>query len=250
MDITWEQAQVNHARARALLDAAKVAPGDLVILPEMFDTGFSFNTPVTADTHARTLAFLRDAARRTGAVVQGGRTSPGSSRCHNVMSVLSPDSVDPVVEYAKIHLFGREADHLAPGHDVVTYPWPTSGLTITPAICYDLRFPEVFRAGLRAGAHAIALGACWPNVRKEHWRALSIARAIENQSFVFACNRVGRDPDSPAGPGLRYDGGSLILGPRGEIIAEAGADETVLSAEINPALVHEWRAAFPAWREA
>ncbi len=249
MDIAWENPPANHARAKSLIAAARVSAGDLVLLPEMFDTGFSFNTSATADTHGHTLSFMQSLAADFGVAVQGGRTRPtaagAASVFHNVVSVFAPSAATPQCEYAKQHLFGREGEHIAPGRACVTYPW--AGLTIAPAICYDLRFPEVFRDGLKAGADAFAVCACWPNVRKEHWRALLIARAIENQAFVFACNRVGRDPESAGG--LAYDGGAMVIGPKGEILAEASATEGVLSAEVEVARVREWRGVFPAWRE-
>lgn len=246
MDIAWENPPANHARARSLIEAARVSAGDLVLLPEMFDTGFSFNTSVTADTHEHTLSFMQSLATEHAVFVHGGRTRPTSpTTFHNVVSIFAPSAAIPLCEYSKQHLFGREGVYIAPGHDAATYPW--AGLTIAPAICYDLRFPEVFREGLKAGADAFSVCACWPNVRKEHWRALLIARAIENQAFVFACNRVGRDPESAGG--LAYDGGSMVVGPKGEILAEAGPAECVLSAEVEIGRVREWRGVFPAWRE-
>lgn len=116
-------------------------------------------------------------------------------------------------------------------------------LMVCPAICYDLRFPELFRAGLALGAQAYALGANWPAERAHHWRALIIARAIENQAFVFAVNRVGCDP------ALEYAGGSLIVSPMGDVLAEGDDTVRVISAEISPGEVHAWREKFPAWRD-
>jgi predicted amidohydrolase len=123
-----------------------------------------------------------------------------------------------------------------------------------PATCYDLRFPELFRDGLRAGAEVIALGACWPSVRHAHWRALLIARAIENQCFVLGVNRVGDDPAQiGAGvgqvAGLRYLGGSLVVSPMGDVLGELGADEGVLSVEIHAQSVRDWRSKFRAWKD-
>jgi predicted amidohydrolase len=88
-----------------------------------------------------------------------------------------------------------------------------------------------------------AIGACWPDSRHAHWRALLIARAIENQAFVLGVNRTGKDP------ALSYAGGSIAVGPRGEVIAELGAEERVLSVEIQPSALREWRSKFPAWKD-
>jgi omega-amidase len=248
LDIAWEAPERNCTRVMDLLSGTRPQPGDLVLLPEMFDTGFSVNIPRTAD-NGQTLAFLQSLVSKFAVLVQGGRTVLTASGPQNVMTILGPSTEHPA-EYAKVHPFGKEVGIMVPGCDVVLYDWPGAGLRIAPAICYDLRFPELFRAALSRGAQAYAIGACWPAIRHNHWRALLCARAIENQAFVFACNRVGCDPPPPAGPGLTYAGGSLVIGPRGEILGELASAEGVLSVEIDPSLLHRWRAEFPAWREA
>jgi predicted amidohydrolase len=116
-------------------------------------------------------------------------------------------------------------------------------LKVCPAICYDLRFPELFRRGLLMGAEVFAIGSNWPANREFHRRALSIARAIENQAFVLSVNRTGRDP------GLEYPGGTLAISPRGEVLGELGSEEGVMSVEIDPGDVRRWRSVFPAWRD-
>jgi predicted amidohydrolase len=243
LDIAWEDPGRNHDRVTKLLEGAGVRRGDLVVLPEMFDTGFSLNIERTADTGA-TLAFLKGLAERLGICVQGGRTVriDGSARATNRAPVLGADG-RLLVEYTKIHpfSFGHEPERFDGGTQVMTYPW--GGLTVCPAICYDLRFPELFRTGLLQGAEAYALGANWPDARQAHWRALIIARAIENQAFVLGVNRTGRDPT------LNYVGGSIAVGPRGEVLAELGAEEGVLSVDVEPREVRTWREKFPAWKD-
>lgn len=248
IDPRWEDKAANFERVKSLLGGARVERGDLVLLPEMFDTGFSMNTAVTADTDGRTLAFLTDLARGLGAYVQGGRTvrSGEDGLALNAMVIAGPDGT-VVDEYHKIHPFslGREHESFAGGKRVFTYRWGQEGsaLSVCPAICYDLRFPELFRAGLSQGAHMYALGACWPESRQAHWRALLIARAIENQAFVLGVNRTGSDPT------LKYTGGSIAVGPRGDILGELDNREGVLSVEIDPREVHSWREKFPAWKD-
>lgn len=274
-DIRWEDAEANFDAVRRLLDrGGAVRPGDLVVLPEMFDSGFSLNTERTADTHGRTLEFLRRLARDTGTVVQGGRTvlqpalhpappphstsqppshpdpSPdlGAVRmATNRAPVFSPDG-ELLTEYRKIHPFGfgREHERFVGGHEVLTYDWvgpDGRGLTVCPAICYDLRFPELFRRGVRLGAELFALGANWPEARQMHWRTLLIARAIENQAYVLGVNRVGRDPF------LRYAGGSIAVDPYGTIVGELADEEAVLSVDINPDAPASWREKFSAVRD-
>ncbi len=252
-DITWEDAPANHEQVRALLDKADVQAGDLVLLPEMFDTGFSFNIENTNDKSGRTLTFLLELADDLGVIVQGGRTIAPCHRCaaKNVMTAVAPGQ-RVLAEYAKQHLFtlGGEPAKFESGHSVETYSWHGANLRVMPAVCYDLRFAELFAAGLKSGAQLIALGACWPSVRAHHWRALLIARAIENQAYVLGVNRTGDDPTKPDGsPGSHYAGGSLIISPTGEILAEASDKACVLSAPVDASAVHAWRERFPAWRE-
>jgi predicted amidohydrolase len=247
-DITWEDRAANHDKVERLLGKADVQQGDLVVLPEMFDSGFSLNTERTADKEGATLKFLVRLAEDFGVTIHGARTVHDCHCTHaeNRAPVISPAG-DVIAEYAKIHPFsyGREGEKFTGGRDVMTYTWKAgeTSLTVCPAICYDLRFPELFRLGLLKGAEAIAIGANWPEARQAHWRALLVARAIENQSFVFGVNRTGRDPN------LAYIGGSIALGPKGELLGELGAEEKVLTVEVDPREVRAWREKFPAWRD-
>lgn len=281
-DIAWEDAATNREKVAQLLDRAEVAPGDFVLLPEMFDTGFSMNTKATADK-GDTLTFLGELAAEFQVTVQGGRTI---HECHcakasNVMSIVAPAANadhaahGPHVaayrlldQYAKIHPFSLGMEHTAfeGGSRVFMYDWigasangssPSGNtadaesprLKVCPAICYDLRFPELFRQGLTLGAEAYALGACWPKTRQHHWRALLIARAIENQAFMLGVNRIGTDPNGAFGGGLEYAGGSIVVAPTGDILGELGAEEAVLSVEIDSGAVKRWREKFPAWKD-
>jgi predicted amidohydrolase len=262
LDIAWEQPRVNHQRVRRLLSAAGPSPGDCVLLPEMFDTGFSMNTGATAD-RGGTLAFLHDLAAEMQVTVQGGRTIAGVSgaKARNVMTIVAAGSRAGTTqesrvldEYTKVHPFSLGQEHVAfeGGSRVTTYEWAGgtgTSLRVCPAICYDLRFPELFRIGLDQGAQGYALGACWPKARQHHWRALLIARAIENQACVMGVNRVGTDPNGAFGGGLEYVGGSIVVGPTGEVLGELGAEEGVLSVEIDPGAVKRWREKFPAWKD-
>jgi omega-amidase len=252
LDITWENPVVNRDRVAQLLDHADVRRGDFVLLPEMFDTGFSFAIDKTNDKRGETLQFLLDLADDLGVTLQGGRTVAACHRCaaKNIASVVAPGQ-KLLCEYAKMHLFspGGEQEHFEPGRDVVTYTW-NDDLRVQPAICYDLRFPELFRAGAKQGAEVIAIGACWLSTRHAHWRALAVARAIENQAFVLAVNRVGNDPPKADGsPGARYLGGSIAVSPIGEVLGELDDREGVLSVAVDPRVVRAWREKFPALRD-
>jgi len=245
----WEDAPANFSLIRGMLDGTAVNPGDLVVLPELFDSGFSLNTDRTTDRDGRTLDFLRELARETRATIHGSRTvlTDGATHATNRASIAFPDG--SFAEYAKIHpfTFGREPERFEGGDSVTTYEWPCDGgrsLKVCPAVCYDLRFPELFRAGLSKGAEVFVLGANWPEARHEHWRTLLRARAIENQAFVLGVNRAGKDPH------LGYKGGSAAIGPEGETIGELGEEPGVLSVEIDPGTLTRWREMFPAWRDA
>lgn len=249
LDIAWESRAVNFGSVRRLLAESPPGSGDLVLLPEMFDSGFSFNLETTADRRDETLHFLRCLAADLRAFVLAGRTILGpDGRGRNRATALGPDGA-VLAEYDKIHpfSFGKENDRFSGGDRVVTFPWQdangTTGLRVCPAVCYDLRFPELFRRGLSEGAEAFAIIANWPAPRAAHFRALTIARAMENQAYAFFANRVGRDPNA------EYAGASLVVAPTGDVVAEGDDRERVVSAEVDPAAVHAWRSAFPAWRD-
>lgn len=250
LDIRWEDAEANLARVDRLLTAADVMPGDLIVLPELFHCGFSLRVDAIADGRGAVLRWAAALAADLRCTVQAGRAVKDCdcAKATNHMTVLGPpftgDEATLLADYAKIHPFsyGREGEAYQGGHAVVTYEWAGADdrLRVCPAVCYDLRFPELFRAGLAQGAEAYALGANWPDARMGHWRALAIARAIENQAFVLAVNRTGPDPH------LNYVGGSLVVDPTGAVLGEAGADETVLTVDLDPAAARRWRAEFPA----
>lgn len=249
MNIEWENRDANHRLVESMLDTADVREGDLVVLPELFDSGFSLNTALTKDKDGATLRFLLDLADDLGVMIHGSRTvlSCDCNKATNRATIVAPGE-RVVLEYSKIHPFsyGREGEAFMGGDTVDTYEW-TSGeesLRVCPAVCYDLRFPELFRKGLSLGAEAFVLGANWPDARQAHWRALTVARAIENQAFVLAVNRTGPDPH------LNYIGGSIALDPKGDVIGELTDEEAVLTVDLDAAHLRAWRDQFPAWRDA
>jgi predicted amidohydrolase len=144
-----------------------------------------------------------------------------------------------MISYTKLHPFslGGEKQHYLPGRQVVTFAW--QGFTVAPFVCYDLRFPEIFRAAARQGATLFTVIANWPISRAEHWITLLRARAIENQAYVLGVNRVGRDPNT------RYGGRSILVDPSGIVRADAGDAATLLRFEIDANLVAQTREKFP-----
>jgi omega-amidase len=146
-----------------------------------------------------------------------------------------------LARYAKMHLFSfaGEPMHYTAGEAPSVFGCQEA--VVAPAICYDLRFPELFRYAVDHQAQILALIACWPAPREEHWLTLLRARAIENQCFVAAVNRCGRDPS-----GLAYSGRSQIIDPRGIVLIDAGNEEGVIQTEIDLEAQARYRREFPA----
>lgn len=264
-DIAWEDPAANATRVAELLAANKPQPGGLVILPEMFATGYSMDVskiaePINPDQpdapNALATACLQSIATQYQVTVIGGVVSQQSDGMgRNDALVVGPDG-RPLTRYTKMNpmtLCG-EAEHYVRGDEIVTFDWPNPNATetrapgamrVAPFICYDLRFPELFRvASLERGAELMVVIASFPTVRHEHWRPLLIARAIENQAYVVGVNRCGTDPN------LSYAGGSVVIDPLGAVIAEAGADDCALQADIDPKAPDRFRQKLPALKDA
>ncbi len=241
LDIAWEDKTESHRRAAALLDQARPPQGSLVVLPEMFSTGFSMNVDATAEGEERpSERFLVDSARRLAACTLGGvvtRWRPGVL-AENQAVAFAPDGSE-LARYTKIHPFSftGEDRRFARGREVVTFLW--GGCTVAPFVCYDLRFPEVFRVAALRGATVLVVIANWPAPRESHWLALLGARAIENQAYVVGVNRCGRDPQ------VAYSGRSRIVDPRGRVLAEAGEEAGTIDADLDLDAVLAYRREFP-----
>ncbi len=240
-DIAWEDKPANFARIDRLLGGAGIEAGSLVVLPEMFSTGFSMNVGAIAEGQAKPAeAYLQSVARRYGVHMLGGVVNVGDDGWgRNQAVVYAPDGAE-ICRYDKIHPFtlGGESAHYAAGGRIEMFDW--GGMKVCPLICYDLRFPEVFRAAVRMGAQAFVVIANWPNRRENHWTTLLAARAIENQAYVIGVNRSGTDPSHV------YSGRSMIIDPHGAILADGGNDEGIIDAELRREIVTKWRDEFPA----
>jgi omega-amidase len=239
-DIQWENKKANFAKVRSMLEANRPEPESLVLLPEMFAAGFSMNIGAVAEpAGAETEQFLSRAARDFNIFIMGGVIGTADAcRGRNEAVVFSPKS-ELLLRYCKVQPFslGGESENYQAGEKVVVSAW--RGFNVAPFICYDLRFPELFRAAVRDGANLITVIANWPVARIDHWVALLRARAIENQAYVAGVNRCGTDPK------LTYTGHSMIVHPSGRILAEAGEKETLMHAEIDPQEVASYRAELP-----
>jgi predicted amidohydrolase len=239
LDIVWENKPANFERVKALLQATRPERGSLVLLPEMFATGFSMNVKAIREkAGGKTEKFVSGLAREFEIYVTAGMVEAKSERGYNQSVTFSPEGV-AVARYNKIQTFtpGGETANYEAGSAVATWEW--NGLKVAPFVCYDLRFPEHFRTAARMGAEVITVIANWPVARIQHWVTLLQARAIENQCFVAGVNRSGTDPK------LTYNGRSLIVNPKGEILSDAGNGESVISAELDVKLLRTYREDFP-----
>ena len=229
LDIAWEIKSVNFDKVRRLLREAAPEADSLVVLPEMFATGFSMNTAAMAEPYGgETELFLASMAKEFGVWVVAGAAMFGrDGQARNKALVFSPAG-DLVAFYAKMRPFtpGGESKHYAAGERPAVFDW--QGWKIAPFVCYDLRFPEIFREATAAHQpHLFTVIANWPVKRIHHWVRLLQARAIENQACVVGVNRVGRDPQHV------YSGRSVIVDYHGEILVDAGDGEGCISSPLD-----------------
>lgn len=229
----------NASRAFAFLRTAVESKASLCVLPEMWSTGFSYDS---LRTLAGSTPALLDDLRRFAAdhrVVLAGSLPERSGRAvYNTLHVI--DATGAITgKYRKTHLFSPSGEtlHFRRGTDASAVP--TSAGTIGPLICYDIRFPELSRKYVAQGATLFCIPAQWPSVRQAHWDLLTVARAVENQLFVVAANAVGWSGE------FRYAGGSVIVSPWGERLARGGEEEDVVIATIDHEKVQEARRRIP-----
>ncbi len=217
---------VNLHKAVAGLDRVHAAGARLAVLPEMWSTGYDYKrlSQLASET-PRVLAAICSVAARHQMVVIGSLPEKAGDRIYNTAYVVDCGQV--VASYRKLHLFSTmgEDRFLTAGDSLKVVPTSVGRLGV--AICYDLRFPELFRKLALEGAEMLCLPAEWPNPRQDHWRTLLRARAIENQLFVAAANCCGIQGN------LDFFGMSLLISARGEVMAEAGKTETELVATFD-----------------
>lgn len=245
MDIAFGDPATNLARVRQMADAAVRRGSDILLLPELWSTGYDlanaadYATPLDDGIFAE-LGLLADAR---GLYLLGSNLALDDAGGYRNTAVLFAPGGEQLGLYSKIHLFRLMAEdqYLTAGDQtsLVALPWGKAGL----AICYDLRFPELFRQYALAGANMIFLPAEWPHPRLAHWRTLLRARAIENQLFMIACNRVGNAGESD------FFGHSCIIDPWGEIVIEAGEGEMLVTAVIDTDDVSRARRKIPVFSD-
>lgn len=243
-----EDESVEARRRRVAAMVREQAGADLVVLPELWTTGaFAYEEfgreaePLEGPTYEAMAKAASDAGvwLHAGSVPERDPDGP----LYNTSLVFSP-SGDLAAAYRKIHRFGfdkGEAVLMGAGTELVTVRLP--GTTLGLSTCYDLRFPELFRGLVDAGAETLVVAAGWPERRRSHWTLLAQARAVENQSFVLACATAGTHA------GVPQSGHSIVVDPWGEVLAQAGAGEEVLTVEFDPGKVATTREQFPALKD-
>jgi len=242
-DVVWEDAPATHRRLAPMIANAAAAGARLVVLTEMFSTGFSMATDRIAEPFdGPSSQFLVERARAhdvwmCGSVPERSPEGVAEPRPANVLVLAAPDGT--MHRYAKLHPFSYAGEHEQYRAGDRTLTVDIEGVRVSFFVCYDLRFADVFWA-LARDTDCYVVPANWPEPRRDHWRALLVARAIENQAYVVGVNRVG------GGGRLRYSGDTLLVSPWGEILGDgAGGEEQVLLADVDPAVVASTRERYP-----
>jgi omega-amidase len=241
-ELVWENPEANLRRFKERIEQVP-ADVDLIVLPEMFTTGFSMAPARLAQRmDGPAVSWMKDRSRKTRAHITGSLIIEEEGRFYNRLIWVTPD--DAVYRYDKKHLFryAGEEEVYTPGdrHLLVT----CRGWKIRPFICYDLRFP-IWTRNLDNVYDAAIFVANWPERRAPHWNALLKARAIENQCYVAGVNRVGVD-----GNGHRYRGDTCIIDPVGRLVGGASHTEAVVTDIFSAEGLMDYRKEFPAWMDA
>jgi omega-amidase len=241
-DIIWENKLRNLEKLGELISAIPHG-SDVIILPEMFSTGFSMN-PADLEEKPQSVTFdwMRDIAAKINSGICGSYIVSVNKNFYNRWIFVSPDG--EVWKYDKRHLFsiGGEESLFTRGEERIVFKF--RGIRICPNVCYDLRFPVWSRN--RNDYDLLINSSNWPESRRDVWTTLLKARSLENQCYVAGVNRIGTD-----GTGIKYCGDSVILGPKGEIIAEGRQnEESIVSGEISIDELSDFREKFPVMNDA
>lgn len=227
---------------RVLAQISQIDGADLVVLPELWHVGyFAFDrySDEATDLDGPLLRSLADAARRKQTTLHIGSVLEAGDRIYNTSVVFGPDGIE-LARYRKIHVFGyrsKERQLVGAGDRLQTFS--LGGAQVGMAICYDLRFPEIFRA-MADQVALYVVPATWPTARVDHWSTLLRARAIEDQAFVIGCNTAGTNGDVALG------GNSMVVDPGGAVVAAAGFEPQRLDAVVDLDHVAAVRSDFPA----
>ena len=224
MDIKWENKELNKKSCLRFFERAAKEKVDLLVFPEMTLTGFTMNVETYGDRNSETLDWFSDKSKVYSINTIFGYTTYKNKVGENKLSIVSNKGIE-LGNYTKIHPFssGLETRYYKGGNTIFNVN--ILGFTISTFICYDLRFPEVFQIASKK-ADLIIVIANWPEVRRDQWITLLKARAIENQCYIAAVNRVGCEKT------INYSGDSMIIDPIGNVLASKHMIETLITYDI------------------
>ena len=238
----WEEKQANLAMLERKIDSI-TEPTDLIILPEMFTTGFTMRAQDLAENmEGPAISWMQKKSAEKNADLIGSLIIFEKEKYFNRLLWIKPDG--KMYFYDKRHLFrmaGEDAVYTA-GSKKLTIE--LNGWKIRPFICYDLRFP-VWTRNDGNEYHAAVFIANWPEKRSFHWKTLLTARAIENQAYVIGVNRIGID-----GRGIPHSGDSAVFNPAGKVIIKLSGEEEIRTTTLSSSLLDEYRKSFPVWMDA
>lgn len=240
--LLWEDSNANLAKLTALI--ATAPPADLVVLPEMFTTGFSMEPGKNyEEMDGLALTWMQEMAESMDCAIAGSLIIKEDENFYNRLLFVTPEGV--LAQYDKRHLFRMAGEDkvFSSGDKQVVVEYKDWKICLQ--VCYDLRFPAFSRKEAENSYDLLLYVANWPARRSAHWSALLTARAIENQAYCLGANRVGKD-----GNDIEYNGDSVIISPKGEALVKASKIETVLSASLSMDDLQEYRKSFPAWQDA
>lgn len=250
LEVTRGDPLANLVRISQLAAEAAAQGADLLCFPEMATTGFDWpSNREHLEDASDSIAQLKDLAQKHGLAICGSfleKTESGNAA--NCFHYIDANGA-VLARYRKLHLFTlfHEERHVEAGNECVTFD--TKQGKIGASICYDLRFPELFRRTAEAGARLQLLPAAFPHPRLEHWRTLVRARAIENQNYFVAINQCGVEGHGSSVGETQYFGHSMVVDPWGEVVAEADEAECLLNVEIDLDLVAKVRSKLSAWED-
>jgi len=239
--IIWENPELNFKHFGKKIDNVKEKT-DLIVLPEMFTTGFTMNAAKLADKpDGKTADFLKNFAKKKNAYITGSVIIKVKDKYFNRLILSSPEG--KTFHYDKRHLFriGREHEVYSPGNKHLILK--IRDWRIAFFICYDLRFPVWCRN--KNNYDASVFVANWPRIRLYYWNTLLLARAMENQSYVIGVNRIGKD-----GKGIDCSGDSVVINPRGEYVVKAKNKDGIFTVTLDKEILKNYRSEFPAYKDA
>ncbi len=238
-DIVWEDKKANRQTAKELIEKAAKNSCDIIIFPEMSLTGFSMNIDVIAEPaeSSETIQFFSEQAEKNNIFICFGAAIIDSDGKIRNYAVIADNNGRIISKYAKIHPFshGVESKYFTGGDRIEWFD--LNGTTVSQFVCYDTRFPEIFQTA-SSKSNLIIVIACWPDIRTYHWETLLKARALENQCFIAAVNRTGKEMK------YSYNGHSAVFSPYGKIITEICEDEALIISDFDINESENYRKAF------